>query len=110
MPGHRREGHTIAEDEAYQRAKKRVKDIKGFYSHLFTYILVNALLFAINMITSPDSLWFYWPLLGWGVAVVAHGFSVFAAESLLGREWEERKTRDIMERERAARHGEETEE
>ena len=71
---------------------------------------MNALLFAINMITSPDSLWFYWPLLGWGVGLAAHGFSVFAGESLLGKEWEERKTREIMERERAARHSEETKE
>ncbi len=35
------------------------------------------LLVAINMLTSPGTVWFIWPLLGWGLAVVLHGARVF---------------------------------
>lgn len=39
---------------------------EGLYIHLGMFGIVNLALFAINMVTNPDVLWFYWPLLGWG--------------------------------------------
>ncbi len=42
--------------------------------------------------------WFYWPLLGWGICVVAHGFAVFGGGSLFGLQWEEKKIREIVEK------------
>ncbi len=89
------------EDEVkYQRAKKRVESLRGFYVHLGVYVLVNIFLFLINIITSPDSLWFYWPLLGWGIAIVAHAFAVFGFGGLFGADWEEKKIGEIMEKEK----------
>ncbi len=88
------------EDIKYQRAKKRVEALKGFYIHLGVYVLVNLFLFLLNIITAPDHLWFFWPLLGWGIAIVAHGFSVFGSGRLFGAEWEERKIKEIMEKEK----------
>jgi hypothetical protein len=81
----------------YQRAQKRVEALKGFYIHLGVYLIVNLFLFLLNIITSPDNLWFYWVLLGWGIAVVAHAFSVFGSGRLLGADWEEKKIKEIME-------------
>jgi len=63
--------------EAYQRAKKRVEAKMGFYIHLAVYIGVNILLIIINLITSPQYLWFVWPLFGWGIGVFFHGMSIF---------------------------------
>jgi hypothetical protein len=80
----------------YQRAKKRVEALRGFYTHLGVYVLVNIVLFLINIVTSPDSLWFFWPLLGWGIAIVVHAFSVFGSGRLFGADWEEKKIREIM--------------
>ena len=88
------------EELKYQRAQKRVEAIKGFYIHLGVYLLVNLLLFLINILTSPDDLWFYWVLLGWGIGIVAHAFSVFGAGRLFGADWEEKKIREIMEEEK----------
>jgi transcriptional regulator with XRE-family HTH domain len=34
---------------------------------LVTFIAVNSMLFCINIITSPEHLWFIYPLLGWGI-------------------------------------------
>lgn len=55
------------------------KDVQGFAVHLFVYMAVNALLIAINLIVTPDSLWFYWPLLGWGAGLAAHAFLAYLA-------------------------------
>lgn len=60
-------------------------------------------LFAINALTAFGSWWFYWPLIGWGIGLTAHAVSVFLAGEAgpLGTTWEERKTREIMEKEEA---------
>lgn len=71
--------------------------MKGFYAHLVSYILVNLLLFLINIMTSPDVLWFYWPLFGWGIGIVMHGLFVFGFGLWLGQEWEEKKIEEIMD-------------
>ncbi len=89
----------MGEQERYEAAKKRVDDIKGFYVHILIYLVVNFMLFVINIVTSPGTYWFYWPLIGWGIGIVIHGLSVFVFEGIFGREWEERKIRDFMEKE-----------
>ena len=87
------------EDIKYHRAKKRIEKLKGFYVHLSVYVLVNLFLFLYNIITSPDRLWFYEPLLGWGIAIVVHAFYVFGFDRLFNADWEEKKIREIMEKE-----------
>ncbi len=87
------------EEIKYQKAKKRVKAIKGFYIHFAIYILVNLFLFLLNIIISPGTLWFLVPLLGWGIGIIAHALPVFGSGRLLGADWEEKKIREIMEKE-----------
>ncbi|HAG09468.1 MAG TPA: hypothetical protein DCK87_07925 [Desulfotomaculum sp.] len=45
---------------------------RGFSVHLVVYVLVNAMLIAINLIYSPEAIWFFYPLLGWGIGITAH--------------------------------------
>jgi len=90
---------NYTEEERYQRAQKRVEEIKGFYGNLTAYIVVNLALMAINLVTSPDHIWFYWPMLGWGIGVVFHGLRVFNYMPFLGKDWEERKMKEYMEQE-----------
>jgi hypothetical protein len=88
------------EQELYANARKRVEELKGFYSHALIYIVVNLGLMGLNLLTSPGYYWFVWPMLGWGIGLVAHGFSVFGAGRLFGPEWEQRKIRELVEKER----------
>jgi len=92
----------IDEKELEKRAREQVEAQKGFYVHLITYILVNAGLFFINLATRRNGggWWFYWPLFGWGIGLIAHAFSVFGAFGLFNRQWEERQVKRIMDRER----------
>jgi hypothetical protein len=89
------------DQEIYHRAKRRVGQIKGFYVHATVYVLVNALLISINLLTSRDHIWFFYPLLGWGIGLVAHGLSVFGLGGFLGSEWEERKIKEIVDKQRS---------
>ena len=57
--------------------KARLKRRKaGFYSHLWSYIMVNTVLLLINILT-PGPFWFQWPLLGWGIGLACHFKAVF---------------------------------
>ena len=86
------------DQESYNRARRRVRQIKGFYIHATIYVLVNALLIAINLGTSRGEVWFFWPLLGWGIGLAVHGLSVFGLGGLWGKEWEERKIKEIIDK------------
>jgi hypothetical protein len=65
------------DQEAYQKAKRRVEAKIGFYTHAGVYVGVNLLLIAINLLTSSHYIWFKWPLLGWGIGLLCHGLGVF---------------------------------
>jgi len=76
---------TEPDNEAQLRrqAEHRVGAKMGFYMHAAVYVLVNAGLVVINFLTSPHTLWFFWPLSGWGIGLVVHGFSVLVSLSSL---------------------------
>lgn len=88
------------EQARYEKARKRVEEIRGFYTHLLIYILVNVGLFILNLVTSRGDFWFYWPLFGWGIGILAHALSVFGPRRLWGSDWEERKIKELMDKDR----------
>lgn len=63
---------------AYRRAAARVEMRLAFYRHVIIYLLVNSFLAILNLIRTPDHLWFKWSVFGWGIGLVAHGLSVFS--------------------------------
>jgi uncharacterized protein YhhL (DUF1145 family) len=87
-------------NERYDKAKKRVGELKKFYSNVITFVVVNLVLIIINLVTSPGSLWFYWVTIFWGIAILLHGSRVFIFKGkFLGEEWEQKKIKEIMEKE-----------
>lgn len=70
-------------DEAYRLAKHRAGVKLGFYIHLVAYIMVNLFLVFINYSMNPQYLWFKWPLLGWGIGLFFHWFSVYVGPKLM---------------------------
>ena len=93
--------NNYQEEERYYIAKKRVEEIKGFFGNLIAYVVVNIGLLILNLVTSPKHLWFFWPLLGWGIGVVFHGMKVFNYMPFLGKDWEEQKIKEFMENEKS---------
>jgi len=58
---------------------KRLFANLGFKIHLAVYAGVNLLLAIVNLLTTPGTLWFFWPLIGWGLGVIGHGAAVYYA-------------------------------
>jgi len=88
--------------EEERRAVAYVRDIKAFYSHLATYVVVIAALALVNLFSDTERLWFLWPLFGWGIGVAAHGLSVFEVVSLFDADWEKRQIRRRLDRNRSS--------
>jgi hypothetical protein len=88
------------EEDRYQAAKKKIEAKKGFYIHFGIYIACAVFFLLMNMITSPDEIWFVYPLLPWGLAIAIHYITVFGlfGTKILTHEWEEREIRKEMER------------
>ena len=53
-------------------ARKRVQARMGFIIHVAIYTVMNGGLFAIWLFSGKGYPWFMWPLIGWGVGVIAH--------------------------------------
>lgn len=87
--------------EKYKKAKERVAELKGFYVHLVVYFVVNLVMVIYNLIVTPEHLWFIWPLFGWGIGISVHALSVFLKGRLFGKDWEEKKIKEIMEKEQS---------
>ena len=43
-------GHKFSSDESFNVAYRKVKRIKGFYSHLKVYIIVNIIIIVSNLL------------------------------------------------------------
>jgi hypothetical protein len=74
-------------------ALRRAKAKLGWFVHAAIYALVNVGLIALSLANGRS--WAIYPLLGWGVGLLAHGLSVWMLPpggALLGR---------MVERERA---------
>lgn len=83
------------EQLAYEKAAKRVEELKGFYGNLISYCIFIPFLIFINLKTAPNYHWFWWPMLGWGIGVISHGIKTFG----IGTDWEERQIKKYMEKE-----------
>jgi hypothetical protein len=91
----------------YIRAKKRVDQLKGYYGHLTSYILVNIFISAFSIIndmkdgdtlnqalfeTNDHQLWLWW-----GIGIAFHTYGVFGARLLfMNKNWEDKKIKEYM--------------
>lgn len=81
----------MTEEEAYIKAKKRVKAKKDFYIHFGSFISTSLFLFVVNYLTSPEFWWFLFPTMGWLIGIVSHYISVFGISGVSGDDWEEQE-------------------
>ena len=88
----------------YANARKRLENLKAFYWSGIAYCIVIPILFVINYKTSWHAhKWFIYPMLGWGVGMVAQAYEVFGKNRYFGKTWEDRKLKEFMKEEEANR-------
>jgi len=77
-------------DDLRARAIQRLKDKHDFKVHLFWFLTINAGLVVVWAITGglttaagsvTSFFWPAFPILGWGIGIVAHWYSVYHVES-----------------------------
>ncbi|SEN87401.1 2TM domain-containing protein [Flavobacterium sp. CF108] len=102
--------HEFSTDESYNIAYRKVKRIKGFYSHLKVYLIVNAII-IISSLNSRGFIGSHFEIRGfrdweifstafyWGIALAIHAFSVFGPDLFFNKEWEDKKIKKYMEKE-----------
>jgi fatty acid desaturase len=65
------------EQQLRERALERLKKKRDFRTHIVIYVAVNAFLVAIWAVTGAGFFWPVFPILGWGIGVVANGWDVY---------------------------------
>ena len=85
------------EDKRYEKAREKVEAIKAFYGNLVSYLIVIPLLAYLNYRTT-DFPWIIFPTLGWGFGLLAHGMEAYGYSPFLGKNWEERKIKELMDK------------
>ncbi|WCO00722.1 2TM domain-containing protein [Psychroserpens ponticola] len=89
--------------QRYQIAEKRVKRIKGFYTHALIFTLVNLVFVYINIQNLNDGeSYFQWrnfiTFSFWGVGLLSHAGSVFLPSLIFGKNWETKKIKELMDK------------
>ena len=92
---------TVSDNQAdrYAKARRRARRIRAFYIHVAVFVAVSILLHVINLVATPTVYWAFWPLLGWGIGLLAHGLATYRWMPFFGKEWEQRKIREFMDKE-----------
>lgn len=97
---------NYTEEQKYLRAKKKVKSIRGFYVHFAVYLGVNAFILLAKALSGGgwEVFWkteSYYTLLFWGIGIAFHAFGVFGMDFILGKSWENRKIKEIMDKDKS---------
>ena len=84
--------------EAREEARRYVRRKRIFYTVLAIWIALSVMWFAIDMSDDSSSIWFYWPMLGTGIAVVITGIVLLGIGGPFGSEWERREVERYLRR------------
>jgi len=84
-------------NNSYLNAKEKVTKLKGFYGNLTSYCVIIPSLAIFNLLTSGFP-WVIFPAIGWGIGLLFHGMEVFGYNPIFGKNWEERKIKEYMNR------------
>lgn len=102
QPDNNKTQNDFYREEAYLRAQKKVKRILGFYWHLSSYVIINVfLIFFVG--THNDNFWSFGTFstaIFWGIGLFIHFLSVFGPDFMFGKNWEQRKIKEFMDKDK----------
>jgi hypothetical protein len=98
------EDYNLSEDERlYKKAKEKARAIRGFYINVSMYCIVIPILIFINLKYSPQFYWFFFSMFGWGLGLLFHASEAFDWNPVLGKRWEEKKIKELLDKENRKR-------
>jgi 2TM domain len=78
-------------------ARRWVRRKRILYTVLGVYAALSLMWFAIDMADGTENLWFYWPMLGAGIAVAVTAVFLLGVGGLFGVGWEQRQIDRYLE-------------
>jgi hypothetical protein len=85
-------------NELLEEARRHVRRKRIFYLVLGIWIALSLMWFVIDMTDDSSSVWFYWPMLGTGIAVAVTGIVLLGIGGLFGTDWEQREIDKYLRR------------
>lgn len=85
-------------NETLEEARRHVRRKRIFYAVLGIWIALCVMWFVIDMADDSSSIWFYWPVLGTGIAVAITGVVLLGIGGLFGAAWERREVDKYLRR------------
>jgi hypothetical protein len=74
------------DQELREQAIKQLKKKRDFRTHLFIYVLVNAMLLVIWAVTGAGFFWPAFVIAGWGIGVAANAWDVYGRKPITEEE------------------------
>lgn len=82
-------------NKRYERAKKKVEALKGFYIHFAIYCVFIPVFIYLN-VKSTSFPWALFPIFGWGWGIAGHAAETFNWNPLFNKQWESKKIDELM--------------
>jgi len=82
MESDMRKEYAVNNYHAAYKEWRRREENKGFRTPLRLYLIIVPILATVNIIFVPQFLWFFFPMVGWGVGITMHylfGFRRFSS-------------------------------
>ena len=70
------------EQDLREQAIARLKKKRDFKTHVLIYVAVNTFLVVIWAVTSAGFFWPIFPILGWGIGVLANAWDVYGRKPI----------------------------
>jgi hypothetical protein len=85
-------------NQALEEARRYVRRKRIFFMVLGIWVALSLMWFLIDMRDDSSSIWFYWPMLGTGIAVAITGVVLLGVGGLFGADWEQREIDKYLRR------------
>ncbi len=96
---------TSAHEDLRAEGRRWVRRKRILYTVLAIYAVLSLMWFAIDMADGTENIWFYWPMLGTGIAVAIASIVLLGVGGPFGADWEHRQVeRYVQEHGRSGAH------
>lgn len=91
---------SIEQEDRYHRARAHVAALKKFYLKIIRSVIFVGLLAGLNYyLNGLERPWFLWIALFVGIGLFIEGIKQFGLSLFLGHDWEDRKVKEMMDKE-----------
>ena len=92
----------LEQHHLFENAQRRIQQKKRCYNHTVLFLIGGVFLFITNKAFhyGPDTDWYIWVLLPWGVLLVYHWIQVFIINRFLGPKWERSQREKLVQQQK----------